>query len=770
MTPRPWLLLPVAFWAGLATGLLRSQAPGGVVPLLAALAVSAAVAHRATERPLAALALAVAALGAASGALARAASADSCVARLGARPGASLRVTLRVEDPVSEAGGPGSALVDGCEGEVRVRWPAGRMLEAGWTVRAVGRWRADTGALGRPRGMLLVREVQVVSRDAAWLARLRGGAVGAMQRLYGRRAALVELLLLDRRGQVDRALLDRFADAGLVHLLSISGFHVGLITAWAVLLARLCRAGPVRALWLGAGVSALYVAWLGWPPPATRAVTLAALLALGRTRQRAVRPDALLLQSCLVVTLVDPWAVADLGAWLSAGSLWGATTATRWSDRTFGTGMLARTLAGSVGATAATAPLTAGALGAVSLAGIGLNFVAIPVAALAVPAVVLSLLLATVLPPASDALAAGGGLLLHALELLARAGAAVPGGHVVQEPGWRSALPWAGALAVLRWSIAGPGRGGARAGLALRRWTALAALAAWVPAVLSAWQPGGDAGAATLTLHFLDVGQGDGAVLRTPNGRWVVVDAGPRDGRRDAGRSVVVPFLRRAGARRLEAVVVSHAHADHLGGVRAVLERFPTTLVAEPGELVADPMYLELLDDVAARGIRWRPGRAGARLEVDGVRLAVLHPDTAWAEWGADLNEDSVVLLVEYGRFRALFAGDAGLVAEQRLRGRVGRVDVLKVGHHGSAGSTGDAWLRELRPRAAVVSVGARNRYGHPTAEALERLAAHRADVWRTDRAGTITVEVTAGGDSFRVRGARGDHGARGPRQYPVGP
>jgi competence protein ComEC len=138
---------------------------------------------------------------------------------------------------------------------------------------------------------------------------------------------------------------------------------------------------------------------------------------------------------------------------------------------------------------------------------------------------------------------------------------------------------------------------------------------------------------------------------------------------------------------------------------------------------------------------------------VDGVRLLVVHPDTTWARWGEDLNDDSVVLLVRYGSFEAVLAGDLGIRAESLLAGRMGRVDLLKVGHHGSAGSSGIPWLRELRPKAAVVSVGP-NRYGHPSPAAMQRLAASGVEVWRTDRDGTVTV--TVGDSAMTVRGRRG--------------
>jgi competence protein ComEC len=257
-----------------------------------------------------------------------------------------------------------------------------------------------------------------------------------------------------------------------------------------------------------------------------------------------------------------------------------------------------------------------------------------------------------------------------------------------------------------------------------------------------------------LALHFLDVGQGDGAVIRTPGGHWVVIDAGPKTDRFDAGRRIVAPFLLRHGVTRLSALIVSHAHADHLGGVEAVLDRVPADLVMDPGELLSDSLYLGFLDHLAAFHIPWEVGRPGQRFVIDSVTFTVLHPDTSWVEWGEDLNEDSIVLLLQYRNFRALFPGDAGFRAEARLRGKVGRLNLLKVGHHGSCTASGDEWLTELRPTAVVVSVGAVNRYGHPCPATLSRLASHGASIWRTDREGDVTVETD--GTTMTVQAKRG--------------
>jgi competence protein ComEC len=558
---------------------------------------------------------------------------------------------------------------------------------------------------------------------------------------------MVDALILGRRGGIPQELQDRFARSGLIHLLSISGFHVGVITAWVFLLGRLFHLSRAGALGLGAGIAVAYVGFLGWPAPAARAAALAVVLALSRVRQRRVETNSLLAATCLCVLLVDPWAILDLGGWLSAAALWGATSFSRWTDRALGSTFWWRTLGSSVGATLATAPITAAALGAVALIGVALNFAAIPLAAVAIPGVFASLLFFPVWPWVAAALAGGAGLVLHLLELLATAGAAVPGGHLIRAAELGSAWPWVVTLIVGLWAI-GPRNTRAEA---FRRgsWASIAAL--WV-SLLWGWAGSGDTGSG-LALHFLDVGQGDGAVLRTPAGRWVLIDAGPRGDHSDAGRRVVVPFLASHDVRGLAVAFVSHAHADHLGGVLSVLDRFRPTLVIEPGEQVADPLYYGLLNELAEESIPWHPGHRGERFTLDSVRFTILHPDPKWDGWGEDVNEDSLVLLIEYGSFQVIFAGDAGFPAEAEMRGRARMVDLLKVGHHGSRGSTGDEWLDSLRPRAAVISVG-QNNYGHPSGETLDRLRRHGVTVWRTDRHGPVTV--TTDGRQMKVKSREG--------------
>jgi len=647
---------------------------------------------------------------------------------------------------------------------ISLRVRSAELLPAGtrWTV--TGRWLPSTGFGGKPAGLLVVREFVSLPGHPGLTPRIRTWLARTISELYGVRAGLVDALITGRRGDIDPVLKASFARSGLVHLLSISGFHVGVVFGWTVLLLRPLRLRRGRASALASFLVFGYVAFLGWPAPATRAAFLCGLGAWCLARQRNPSAGALLAVTCLGVTLLDPWALFDLGGWLSASAFFGSMVFVRWSDRALGESAGWRMLFGSLGATLATAPFTAGGLGSVALAGIGLNFAAIPLAALAVPAVLLSVMLVPLMRVAAEALAAGGALGLAGLEWLARLGGGVPWAAVMGEPGLVAALPWAGLLGLALWAI---GRRNTSRKAALR--------AGWVAGVLGVLSllpvdrlTAPDLGE-SLSLHFLNVGQGDAALIRSPSGRWILVDAGPAGGGvsggggegRDAGREVVVPFLARHGVGRLAAVLLSHAHLDHVGGVPAVLREVPADVIVDPAEPVSEPHYLEMLDLADERGMGWRAGRAGDSLIVDGVVLKVLHPDTTWTRWREDLNDDSLVLLVRSGNFEAVLAGDLGVKAESLLAGRIGMVDLLKVGHHGSAGSSGPQWLSELRPKAAVISVG-RNRYGHPAPSALARLAAAGSEVWRTDREGTISV--TVGQRLMTVKGRSGT------RRYPLTP
>lgn len=731
------LQLTLAIGAGLATGLAHFPDPLSV----AVATLAAALLLGRLSCSVVALAL-VAAL--AWGHALRSRSPASCAAVM---PLGEQRFQVRLVDP-----GIGTSRVMplglGCDGVVRARWPRNVRIPAGTTARISARWLPRRGALDRPQGTLQVRSMASVQGRPSLLARSRTRVADATLELFGSRAGLVDALVSGRTGGIAPEIRDRFAAAGLIHVLSISGFHMGLIAFWLVLLLRLCSL-PSRHAELVAMLAVLgYTAWLGWPAPATRAAALFSVTVLTRRRQRAVLPAAMLGASALAVLAIDPWSVADLGAWLSFAAMSGLLWATGWYRRVATPKPVLEAVAGSIGATLVTAPIAALTIGRVAAIGPLVNLVGLPLAALVVPAIAAALLFSFVVPSVAAAFAASSTLLLVALDRVAAIGAGLPGAAGPAAPGWPAAWPW---CALLLLSLHAT-RGGAAPREALRRAGWGAATLIWWPLLTApVAQAPGDG---RLSLHFLDVGQGDASLIRTPAGHWIAIDAGPADARYNAGARVVLPFLQRQGAPGLTMLVLSHAHRDHVGGAEAVTSQLPVGAVLEPAEPFEDAGYLDWLGTLASEQVRWIAAVAGMEWQLDGVRFTVLHPARDWPERGLDLNEDSVVLLVQYGEFTALFTGDAGFPAESLWQSGLGQVDLLKVGHHGSAGSTGPGLLTAARPRVAVISSG-HNRYGHPAPATLERLVAAKVVTWRTDREGTVSVDTD--GRTFRVRGARTD-------------
>jgi competence protein ComEC len=636
-------------------------------------------------------------------------------------------VILQLTDPIAATGGVAEGVVraGSCGGALTVRWPEAHPARGGTRWVVAGRFLGDAS-----RGVLVARRVREVDTTPRGRGALRDRVAERSRTLFGARAPLVDALVIARRTELDAELRERYTRSGLAHLLSISGLHVAFFAAWLnVLLVRL-RLGPRARFVAGTAVMLAYVWLLGFPAPATRSAAMLAGLDVAKLRQRIVAPRGLIALTALCVMLGDPWAVQSVGAWLSVG----AVAAVIWAGRaTEQRAKVVRLLAPAAAATLCTAPITAYAFGTVAPIGVLANLAAIPLAGLAVPGLMVSLLVS------STWLAAGAGLCLALLDLVATTAARVPGGHFIMIAGPRAAALWLGIL-VLAWWLWNTPR---------RRWTIAARLAfvaalATLSASFGALRRLSDC--SCLTVSFLDVGQGDAIAVRSPAGRWLLIDGGPRGPQGDAGRRVVVPWLRSHGATQLVAIVATHAHLDHFGGLPAVLDAFDPAYVLEPGQPVPDPGYLGFLGAVESDGADWRPARRGDRLELDGVTIDVLSPDSVWAASQTDINEESVVLLVTYAGTRLLLAGDAGIPTEAHLAGQVGHVALLKVGHHGSRGATSDRWLEELRPEDAVISVGAKNRYGHPAPETLARLRGHAITVLRTDERGTITFTVSSNG------------------------
>jgi competence protein ComEC len=242
-----------------------------------------------------------------------------------------------------------------------------------------------------------------------------------------------------------------------------------------------------------------------------------------------------------------------------------------------------------------------------------------------------------------------------------------------------------------------------------------------------------------LKIWFLDVGQGDGIVIRLPRGEFVVVDCAAGSGEE------MLDLLRSLGCTRIRAMVMSHPHVDHLGGLKDVIEAIPVEAFYDPGVPHPTAGYRRLLESVEGNVRDYIMPRTGDRIEWDpSVKVTVL---SAGGDAAAGVNNASIVLRMEFGRTSVILAGDAEKEAEagivERFAGRI-RSDILKVGHHGSRTSSSPPFLREVAPKHVVISCGTGNTYGHPAPITLRNLEAIGAAIHRTDLDGTILAVSNA--------------------------
>lgn len=733
----PLLLAATLAWiAGSLAGL--AGAPVALVSIVGAVAALALIASRGTSTPAALLLIALAALHLGADlrhadercrALAARATQWEATLLAPAAPGSYVRATMhRADDTL-------------CTLPIAV---AVRNGVAGTGAR-VAIARAEPS--GNDRGLLLREARFALVSSPGPLARWRDHIASSLDRTFGTDAPMVRALLIaDTRG-LSPELRERYADAGLVHMLSISGLHVAIVGGALLLLLQSARLPSNTAAVAAVAVTALYVLAIGAPPPAVRSATLFAATTLARLIQRPVSPWATFSLGAML-PLLEPRTVLDLGWQLSVGGYAAIVVAGRLGRRLpeawrgWRRALAKELIAGAL-TTAVTAPLVAWHFGRLSLIAPLSNLAAGPVISLLQPTLFLAML--TPEGAAARFVADAATPMLRTMDAVANIAASAPGAAIAVTPTAISALlAGAASVAVLvaAWQ---------------RHWAPPLTLACACIALL-AWLPDGarlpSRAAPPMELHMIDVGQGDAIALRSPRGRWVLVDAGRAWSTGDAGRATVIPYLRRLGG-PLAVFVLTHPHADHIGGAASIVRALKPAELRDAAFVEGSAIYRELLRTTQEVGTRWQRVRPGERIEIDGMELDFLAPDSAWTVSLRDPNEASTVVRVRYGSVRFLLTGDAEAGEEGWLLKRdpgALDVDVLKVGHHGSATSSTAEFLDAVTPRLALVSVGAGNTYRHPSAEVMARLVGQGAMVLRTDQLGSVVVRTD--GDYIEVEAA----------------
>lgn len=608
-------------------------------------------------------------------------------------------------------------------------------------------------------GTMLFPQVETTGTASRWdiarlLSELRLTLDGALQRSLPEPAAsLGGGIAFGRDGNLAQAVYDDFRRTGLAHIVAVSGSNVTLVTAMTFIALR-PFVGRKRAL-LPASVAVLgYLALTGFTPSVLRAGVMAGVylggIALGRP-QSALPALAL---AAITMTAWDPGLARDVGFQLSLSATGGLIVFGPWIRWSLESGIRRTWLRAwaprgaldvasiSLAATAATLPIVWVNFGQMSLIGPLANLVVAPLFALAFWLSLSTAVAGALWEPAGLVAGLAAYYPLATMLWLAATLADVPAAAI--ELPAAGATTAAAAFALMTFAgfpayrylapatgwfeYPGPGKTVRRAA-----WGAAGgglAAAVTVVSVLPLRGPG------QLEIAVLDVGQGDAILVSTPGGKRVLVDGGPSGIELARELGAVLPHWER----KIDRVILTHPHADHVGGLPELSARFDIARIAEGTGGSETELYAELQEREPDRELLAQ----GDVFELDDVRFEVLWPPVEYA--ARDSNNLSLVLSVTYGDVYVLLAGDIEAGPQRELLASLSRVDVLKVPHHGSATSD-RSFLSGLGAQVAVISVGEDNRFGHPAGATLTALAG--LDVYRTDEDGRVVVR--SDGESVTV-------------------
>ncbi len=587
--------------------------------------------------------------------------------------------------------------------------------------------------------------------------------------LRGERAGLLLGLLLGEKERIADDVRADFRKSGLAHVLVVSGMHVGIIALiilnalYLLPLPRACcRVMTMVFLLFYALLTQLY-------PPVMRAVLVACIVLGGALVERDVDAYNALGWAALIIMILWPLRLLGLSfqlsfvATLAMVALHGPLIRLlpdRWCSAGAPLGrFVMQPLCVSLAAQLATVPILALHFQEWAPIGLGLHLLVAPLLAVALALGLVTVGVYAVDPLLSLAFNGANYWVLGALISLVEQGANGPG-SLVDVP--RPDIAFLVFFALLL--ILVPFMASHRA----VRKMSLLALLVWLNIALWSYVLRDR----TLEVFFLDVGQGDAAVVRMPNGRVLVVDGGQRSTHFDYGARVLRPFLSAHNIRHVDVVVASHPHSDHVGGLVALLESVSVGHYVDSGQVYDSWTARRLHALINERGIVYHRAAAGDRLQGLGdVEGLVLHPSISFVDAAGDtprgVNNGSIVLKLRYGTVEILLTGDVERETDRALLawGEHLQADVLKVAHHGSSTSSSLPFIRGVGPQWAIISVGTFNRFGHPADSVLRALCDAGAQVVRTDLHGAIrlrsdganiavstTIEPSAGGFCAQFR------------------
>ena len=582
-------------------------------------------------------------------------------------------------------------------------------------------------------------------------------------------AAAIFAMLFGGYQGIRPELLEAFTLTGIVHILSVSGSHITLMAGTANIVGRFLHMSSRATAVLATGVILFYSLLAGAIPPVIRSALMGILTLLALTAGRERDAQHILGLVALGLLLYSPLWLFDISFQLSFGATAGLlylAPPLRERLRKKLPIFVADSLAVTIGAQLSVLPIIAWYFNVLSLSSLLANLVIAPIVEWIIVAGLLAGLLASLLPLAGKVVFLLASVVLGLVYELSRWVAALPGSQIYMPTfsWWGGMLYYMG----LGWLIIGDEYRkrlipcvGSKYLLAMGKklrsskcWQAVSLLG-MLAVVFCCWQMGWNN--KEMQVHFIDVGQGDSALVITPHGRAFMVDTGGvREGSYDIGSRVDVPYLLHYGVEKLDYIFLTHAHDDHAGGVKGILTKIPVGAIGIGHEGAGDYLQTFGTGEIGKIKKLLVPLQEGSSIELDGVRIDMLYSPESKKVQESQLqatgNEFSNLIRVSYGEASFLFTGD--LIAEQEQQvlanGTNVASTVLKVGHHGSRTSSSQEFLTAVNPGWAVISCGYNNSFGHPHKEILNRLTScTKAKILRTDQQGAIVFR--SDGKSIKV-------------------
>ncbi|HEY3374409.1 MAG TPA: DNA internalization-related competence protein ComEC/Rec2 [Candidatus Aquicultor sp.] len=548
-------------------------------------------------------------------------------------------------------------------------------------------------------------------------------------------SSLLNGIVLGDASELGDDVQEAFRATGLTHVVAASGMNIALIVGalWP-LLRRLRLRAPVQVIILIV-FAGLYTIISGMSASINRAFVMAAIGLLAWLFGRQQSPLNSLAIAAFLLTVIDPFSVYDIGFQLSFLATASLVVLSPLLDRLFADvpSSIRSAFTVTVAAQIGVLPVLIYYFGQVSAVSILANLIVVPLAG---PALILGMV---VLPVAAILSLAGIPLyLLLQIILMAMIETAsimsmMPGAYVTLPP-------VSICLVFVLYAVIAASAMYIRRAKLYYRFSHIVLVVIGLLAVSLLWHLTLNRFPSGLEVTFLDVGQGDSILLTAPDGERALVDCGQNP-------KIIQRKLDIKGIKKVDALIISHAHADHMGGAQEFIAKHNIGSLMYPPSLRKAAICKPMFTTAKEKGVRCIPIRGDEALHL-GKCLTI---DMLCADTENEGNDESVVFIAKYRQFRVLFTGDASTEVEKKLLEGKDKldVDVLKVGHHGSASSSSAEFLRRVAAKVAVIQVGQGNMYGHPSASAIKRLHNAGAKIYRTDKNGDVTIK--SDGTTYRV-------------------